>query len=134
MFLTSETHVSSWLWDARLGHVNFLALKMMSETEIVSGLPGIKKPTKVCKGCLVRKQSQNSFPTETQYRDLDKLELVQGDLCGLFSPPTPSKFVTFKGFHTIVENKTGKKLNTFHTDRGVSSYQAISAPTALKWV
>lgn len=48
MCLTSETSKSSWLWHACLGHINFPALKMISNKELVNGLSCIKNVTKVC--------------------------------------------------------------------------------------
>ena len=55
------------LWHARLGHVNFQSLELLAEREMVEGVPPIKHPHKLCRGCLVAKQSRHSFPAKTNF-------------------------------------------------------------------
>lgn len=111
----------------------------------MSGLPGIENPTKVCERCLVGMQTRNPFPTKTQYRALDKLEFVHGDLYSPFLPPTPScnnyfLFLVddFPRVMWVYLLKT--KDEAFATFKGfsyrsrVSSYQTNSVPIALKQV
>ncbi|XP_042756658.2 retrovirus-related Pol polyprotein from transposon TNT 1-94 [Lactuca sativa] len=142
--LVGESKDPTWLWHTRLGHVNFTALKSMSEKGIIEGVPKMAIPSKPCEGCLVGKQSRSSFPASTNYRAKKKLELVHGDLCGPVSPPTPAgniyfmllvddysrvmwvffiktkdeAFRTFTDFRSKVENETGEKLKMLRTDRG----------------
>lgn len=80
----------SWLWHCRLGHVNFNAMSIMKENDMVVGLPRLLQPTEVCKGCLMAKQTRTPFPSQSSYASSKGLELVHGDLCGPISPPTPS--------------------------------------------
>src|SRR5438132_3072781 len=58
----------AWLWNARLGHVNFHALKFMFEKRLVSGLPRIDHPTQLCEGCLVAKHARSPFPAIANFR------------------------------------------------------------------
>ncbi|KAL8127880.1 hypothetical protein AgCh_014722 [Apium graveolens] len=81
----------SWLWHCRLGHVNFNAMSIMKENDMVVGLPRLLQPTEVCKGCLMAKQTRTLFPSQSSYASSKGLELVHGDLCGPISPPTPSR-------------------------------------------
>ena len=42
-----------------MGHVGYNALKLMSDKEMVQGLPKMISPTGMCEGYLVGKQTQN---------------------------------------------------------------------------
>lgn len=142
--LLGETCESTWLWHARMGHVNFDTLKSMSDKKLVGGMPKISKPTQVCEGCLVGKQTRRPYPLQSNYRAKMRLEIVHGDLCGPITPPTPSgnqyfmllvddytramwvylmktkdeAFQVFKNFRAAVENETGERIKVFRTDRG----------------
>ncbi|KAI3523596.1 hypothetical protein L1887_01838 [Cichorium endivia] len=144
MCLTARVSDPTWVWHARMGHINFNSIKYMSEKKLVEGMPKINIPPQPCEGCLVGKQTRSSFPTHTNYRAKKRLELIHGDLCGPVSPPTPSgnryfmllvddysrvmwvyllktkdeAFQVFKNFRNLVENETGEKLKVFRTDRG----------------
>ncbi|GJU61826.1 ribonuclease H-like domain, reverse transcriptase, RNA-dependent DNA polymerase [Tanacetum coccineum] len=78
------------LWHTRMGHVNYAALKLMSDKEMVQGLPNITIQNGLCEGCLEGKQARKSFPTHSNFMSTRRLELVHGDLYGLISPPTPA--------------------------------------------
>lgn len=142
--LMSKAEETSWLWHARLGHVNFQALKHMSEKEMTLGLPLLSQPKGVCEGCLMSKQARKSFPSKSSFTAKKCLELVHGDLCGPISPPTPSgnKYFlllvddfsrvmwvymikskdealdAFKKFKALVENGKERSIKTFRTYRG----------------
>ncbi|GJW14728.1 zinc finger, CCHC-type containing protein [Tanacetum coccineum] len=99
--LIAQISDPTWLWHARLGHLNFGALKTMSDKNMVEGMPKLYVPTQPCEGCLVGKQTRHSFPAHTNYRATKRLELIHGDLCGPISPPTPS--VVERRNRTVVE-------------------------------
>lgn len=135
---------AAWLWHARLGYLNFQAMKQMVAKNMVRGVPNITHPTQLCEACLVGKKSRLSFPVQAQYRANKPLELVHADLCGPITPQTSagnryffllvddfSRFmwvyviktkdealVAFKKFKVQVENKTSFKVKTLRTDRG----------------
>jgi transposase InsO family protein len=142
--LLASTTSEAWKWHTRLGHVNFQTLKRMSHEGLVEGLPHIDHVEQVCEGCLVGKQRRVPFPSTTQYRAEEVLDLVHGDICGPILPPTPggnkyflllvddhsrymwialmpSKDKAFQMFKIIkesIEVEQGKKLKAFRTDRG----------------
>lgn len=60
--LLSKTDENSWLWHARLGHINFKAMNLMSNERMVLGMPEIRSQSEVCNGCLMSKQARNVFP------------------------------------------------------------------------
>jgi hypothetical protein len=45
----------TWLWNMRLGHVNFDSLKMMTQKKMLKGLLSIEHPNQLCEWCLVGK-------------------------------------------------------------------------------
>ncbi|PWA84739.1 zinc finger, CCHC-type [Artemisia annua] len=135
---------NTWLWHARLGHLNFESLKFMAQRELVQGIPVIKHTTQVCDVCLIGKHSRAPFPKKAKTRSTSPLDLVYGDLCGPITPPTPSgkkyifllvddysrymwayfletkdqAFDTFKEYKNTIEKELRTTLKMFRTDRG----------------
>ncbi|XP_076943581.1 uncharacterized protein LOC143613864 [Bidens hawaiensis] len=142
--LLSRIEETSWLWHARLGHLNFESIKLMARRDMVEGMRDVTNENKLCEPCLVGKQMRQSFPNSAAFRATRALELVHGDLCGPITPPTiagnryvfvliddyspfvwtyllkakDEAFEAFKKFKELVESDVGKKIKTFRTDRG----------------
>ncbi|GJR14406.1 zinc finger, CCHC-type containing protein [Tanacetum coccineum] len=134
----------TWLWHARLGHLNFESLKSMAQKDLVRGIPTIKHTTQICDVCLISKHSRAPFPKKAKARSTSPLDLVYGDLCGPITPPTPSgkkyifllvddysrymwvyflttkdqAFDTFKEYKNSIENELRTTLKMLRTDRG----------------
>ncbi|XP_074363905.1 uncharacterized protein LOC141704579, partial [Apium graveolens] len=87
--LIARCENENWLWHSRLGHVNFKAMKLMSSTNMVHGMPAINQPDEICTGCLMSKQIRKMFPNQSKFSATIPLELVHGDLCGPITPCTP---------------------------------------------
>ncbi|XP_074328413.1 uncharacterized protein LOC141666321 [Apium graveolens] len=87
-YLDNGAKECAWLWHTRLGHVNFQALSLMSESEMVIGLPKIPKPKSICGGFLMSKQAHKSFPPKSNFVAKECLELIHGDICGPITPIT----------------------------------------------
>ena len=135
---------AAWRWHARLGHLNFQALRRMAHGDMVRGLPRIDHADELCDGCLAGKQRRAPFPAESKFRAQTVLELVHGDLCGPILPATPGGRKYFlllvddmsrhmwirlltskheaataiKQFQAGVETETGRKLMALRTDHG----------------
>jgi hypothetical protein len=133
-----------WLWHMRYGHLNFLALRKLSQEEMVRGLPEVEHVDQVCSNCLIGKQRWTPFPHQAEYRVEEPMELVHGDLCGPIAPVTPTESRNFilliddcsrymwlrtlrsmdqatdmiKLYQQVAEAETGRKLWVFWTDRG----------------
>nr|AAK50412.1 Putative retroelement [Oryza sativa Japonica Group] len=134
----------AWLWHARIGHVNFHALKLLVDKEMASGVPTVHHPNQLCQACLVAKQVRQPFPGMANYRAEAPLELLHMDLCG---PITPSTFAgnryfmlivddfsnwmwvfviklkdqalaVFEKFKPLAKNTVGRTIKTLRTDRG----------------
>ena len=142
--LLTKLEENSRLWHARLGHVNFQALELMSKENMAHGIPEMIQPLKRCEGCLMSKQSRKSFPSQANFCSSKVLEIIHADICGPISPTTPggnryfllfvddysrkmwvymlkeksSAFEMFKKFKALVENGTEESIKTLRTDRG----------------
>ena len=81
-------HKDSWLWDLRFGHLNFRSLNQLITQDMVTGIPSLEMPEKHCEGCLVGKQSRNSFVSTMSMRSSCILEVVHSDVCGPFEEHT----------------------------------------------
>ena len=143
--LMSKSDENSWLWHARLGHVNFKAMTLMHSHKMIHGLPEIKLQGGTCSGCLMLKQARKPFPTKLSYSTEKVLELVYGDLCGPITPTTSAgnkyffllvdddfsrvmcvymlkskneALEAFKHFRNLVEDGDKRRIKSFRTDRG----------------
>ncbi|KAJ0455006.1 putative RNA-directed DNA polymerase [Helianthus annuus] len=134
----------AWIWHARLGHANFQILEAMGSKDLVTGMPRIKHPKKICEGCLVAKQTRKSFPDKAPWRASKPLELLHADLCGPITPQSmggnqyfflivddfcrymwvyllrskDEALAKFKIFKAQVEKESRYKVKTLRTDRG----------------
>ena len=58
----------AWKWQARLGHVNMVALRKMAREDLVRRLPIVGQVDQLCETCLAGKQKQLPFPKQGEYR------------------------------------------------------------------
>ena len=79
----------SWLWNKRMGNLNFEKIMKVSKKGVVRGLPKIMKPLKsICKHCQHGKQTKANFK-EKEHTTSHPLEIVHTDICG----PTRTKIL-----------------------------------------
>nr|GEY43575.1 copia-type polyprotein [Tanacetum cinerariifolium] len=90
----------------RYGHLNIKGLQLLKNKEMVSGLPTIKPLEHVCEGCVVGKQTRQSFPVGKSKRAEAILELIHTDLCG----PIRTE--------SLVEKQSGSVVKILRSDRG----------------
>ncbi|KAE8723501.1 hypothetical protein F3Y22_tig00012370pilonHSYRG00100 [Hibiscus syriacus] len=70
--LLARSKEDAWRWHARYGHVNFHALKLLIQKQMVRGLPIIEHEDRICDGCLIGKQHRNPFPAVVLIRNKDE--------------------------------------------------------------
>ncbi|KAK9941415.1 hypothetical protein M0R45_018018 [Rubus argutus] len=142
-FVTTVTD-PTWLWHFRYGHLNFSGLKTLSQKNMVTGLPQIIPPIKICEECVVGKQHREQFPKGKAWRAQRPLELIHSDICGPINPTSNGEkryfisfiddysrkawvyflqnkseaFRAFKSFKALVEKEAGRSIKTLRTDRG----------------
>ena len=87
----------SWLWNRRLGHINFDNTMKVSNIEAVRNLTKITKPSNpICRHCQLGKQTRIRFKTK-EYSTSKPLELVHTDLCG----PTRTKILQGESYFML---------------------------------
>ena len=142
--LSATTEETVQLWHCRYGHLSYKGLKTLQEKNMVSGLPELKSPSKLCDDCMVGKQHRASFPKKSNWRATQILQLIHADICGPLKPNSNSgkrylitfiddfsrkiwvyflaekaeAFVTFKNFKIHVEKETDSTIKCLRTDRG----------------
>ncbi|TXG49066.1 hypothetical protein EZV62_024941 [Acer yangbiense] len=93
----------TWLWYMRFGHVNFGSLKQLASRKMVSGLPSINPPDRVCETCVLGKKHRDLFPIGKAWRascwdwssgkgsssdvNIDLEEIVQEEVTPVTPPP-----------------------------------------------
>ncbi|KAJ0094031.1 hypothetical protein Patl1_27066 [Pistacia atlantica] len=141
--LVVKENRESSLWHLRYGHLNVKGLKLLSQKEMVFGLPK-NESLDQCEGCIYGKQCKRPFPTGKSRRASSCLEIVHADLCGpmqtksfggsryflLFTDDysrmswvyflqfKSETFENFKKFKAHVEKQSGKCIKVLCTDRG----------------
>ncbi|XP_074328242.1 uncharacterized protein LOC141666145 [Apium graveolens] len=89
--LLMKTEEEAWLWHNGLGHVNFMAMEIMSKERMTYGIPRLVQPFKSCEGCLLLKQPHSPFPMQKNFEITQVLELVYADICCPILPITPTE-------------------------------------------
>ena len=143
-FLSATIEETVQLWHYRYRHLSYKGLKTLQEKNMVSGLPELKSPSKLCDDCMVGKQHRASFPKKRNWRATQILQLIHADICGPLKPNSNSgkrylitfiddfsrkfwvyflaekaeAFVTFKIFKIHVEKETDSTIKCLRTDRG----------------
>ena len=139
-----ETCSETVKWHKRYGHLNLHSLKILSEKEMVRGLPKIERTFLVRRTCVASKQHRQPFSRNSNYRAKVSLELVHANLCGPFTPTTlggsnyfmllvddctqlmwvallkskAKAFEAFKKFNNLSEAEKKVKLKCLKTNRG----------------
>ncbi|GJS05933.1 integrase [Tanacetum coccineum] len=135
---------STEVWHQRYGHLYVKGLQLLSNKDMVEGLPTIKELSHMCEGCALGKQSRRSFPVGKAKRAEARLEVVHADICGpmrteshagsryfllfvddysrmcwvYFLKSKSEAFDFFKKFKALAENQCNRKLKILRTDRG----------------
>ncbi|GKC32579.1 retrovirus-related pol polyprotein from transposon TNT 1-94, partial [Tanacetum coccineum] len=132
------------MWHQRYGHLNIQGLQLLKNKQMVSGLPVIKPLEHVCKGCVVGKQTKQSFLVGKSKKAEAILEIIHADVCGPMRTESLSSskyfllfiddfsrmswvyflkhksevFECFKKFKILVEKQTRKVVKVLRTDHG----------------
>ncbi|KAK3121821.1 hypothetical protein QOZ80_8BG0661360 [Eleusine coracana subsp. coracana] len=142
--LAARRDDDAWRWHEHFGHLNFEALKQLGVKEMVQDLPCIDHVEQLYDTCVLTKQWRLPFPRQASFRAQERLELVNGELCGPVTPATPggrryflllvndlSRYMWAVLLHTkaptadvikhlqaAAEKECGRKLRVLHTDNG----------------
>lgn len=75
------------IWHEQLKYLNFHSLKLMVTQRMVVGLPKVRPPDVVCKGCVPGKHHWEPFNSGNAWCASNPLELVHYDHCCINKPP-----------------------------------------------
>nr|GFC44569.1 hypothetical protein [Tanacetum cinerariifolium] len=81
--MAKVTSSQAWLWHRRLSHFNFDTINLLSNNDIVVGLPKLKFiKDHLCSSCELGKAKRKSFHTKLTPSSKRRLHLLHMDLCG----------------------------------------------------
>ncbi|GJS62072.1 retrovirus-related pol polyprotein from transposon TNT 1-94 [Tanacetum coccineum] len=81
--MAKATSSQAWLWHRRLSHLNFDSINLLSNNDIVIGLPKLKLiKDHLCSSYELGKAKRKSFHTKTTPSSKRRLQLLHMDLCG----------------------------------------------------
>ncbi|GJS65172.1 retrovirus-related pol polyprotein from transposon TNT 1-94 [Tanacetum coccineum] len=82
--MAKASPTQAWLWHRRLSYLNFDYINLLSEKDVVIGLPNLKYvKEQLCSSCEVSKAKRSSFKLTTVPNSKGRLNLLHMDLCGL---------------------------------------------------
>lgn len=142
--LATAASREEWIWNYRLGHLNFRDLKDLQRNKMVTGFPLISILVEICEECMQEKQHKGKFSKDTGCKTKYHLEVVNSDVCGpmqvdsiggnryfvTFTNDHSRKlwtylikrkdelFEVFKKFKYMVERQNGHKLKVLKTYGG----------------
>ncbi|KAL4334611.1 hypothetical protein GQ457_07G011520 [Hibiscus cannabinus] len=142
--LAASLEDDNWLWHHRYGHLNFKSLSLLSNQNLVDGLPMIRRINAVCESCVVGKQHRDPFSKSSNMRASNPAELIHADVCGpmqtlslnnsryfvvfvddfsrmtwvYFVKDKSEVFSVFKKFKSSIEKQSGNAVKVLRTDRG----------------
>nr|GEW55771.1 putative ribonuclease H-like domain-containing protein [Tanacetum cinerariifolium] len=80
--LSKASKTKSWLWDRRLSHLNFGAIKHLARQGLVRGLSKLKfEKDHLCSACAIGKSMKKSHKPKSKDTNQEKLYLLHMDLC-----------------------------------------------------
>ena len=143
---TVEDSSNPELWHYRFGHLGMENMRKLSEINMVNGIDTIhlNESKLLCEGCVKGKQHKLPYPTKSDHRASEVLEIIHSDVCGPmnvdsygnsryfvtfiddYSRYTSAYFLNrrsevlgkFKEFVNIMSNLTGKKVKILRSDNG----------------
>ncbi|PNX77519.1 retrotransposon protein [Trifolium pratense] len=92
LYVPVDTYDKNWIWHARYGHLNFKSLRELSTNHMVSGLPAIKVPEKVCK-CHHLEKFKNKVEKESE----KSIKILRTDGGGEYTSNEFIKFLVEQG-------------------------------------
>lgn len=92
------------LWHARLGHLNYSSLSLMSKHTL--GILQLLLLTGICEACQLGKHTRLTFPKVAENQALRPLEVIHSDPCGPLPKPSLRRAEYFLNFTDDHSRKT----------------------------
>ncbi|GJQ91847.1 retrovirus-related pol polyprotein from transposon TNT 1-94 [Tanacetum coccineum] len=112
-FLEKASPTQAWLWHQRLSDLNFDTINLLSNKDMVNGLPKLKyDKEQLCPSCELSKAKRSIFKIKTVPSLKGRLNLLHMDLCG------PMRIESVNGKKYILKKALNIKLSLFkHLNR-----------------
>jgi hypothetical protein len=98
MCLQISTKEKTQLWYNRYGHLSINGLKLLTQKDMVKGLPKLSEMKEKCNDCIIGKHQRNAIPKQARWRATEKLQLIHSDICRPINPSSNGGrryFITF---------------------------------------
>lgn len=79
--LVTTSSREKWIWHYRLRHLNFRDINVLQKNKIVTRMPLINIPTKICEEYVQVKQHKGKFNKDAGCRTKCHIEVVYSDVC-----------------------------------------------------
>jgi hypothetical protein len=121
---TTHTDELSQLWHARLGHLNYGKMQLLSK--MVHGLPNISSPKGVCGRFVLGKHHREMFEKGKAWHAKEPLQLIHSDICGPLETPSLSHAIYFL---TFIDNFSKKSWVYFpkHKSETFTKFQEFKS-------
>lgn len=94
MYAYSFVEDNSVIWYKRLGRFSYPNLSLLHQRNLLDGLTELKEKNELCEACLFGKQHKLPF-YESNWRAVEKLQLIHSDVCGPMSTKTLNNSMYF---------------------------------------
>lgn len=132
--LETATRKDDWLWNCRLGHLNFNDISNLKRKNMVSDLQEIHIPAEVCEECVQAKQHKNNFNKDAKRKLKPTLEIIYLGVCDPLQVDSlggNKYFVTFiddyiSKLWTYLINKISDMIDVFTKSKQWWKYRVVT--------
>nr|GEX30085.1 hypothetical protein [Tanacetum cinerariifolium] len=123
--MAKASPTQAWLWHRRLSHLNFDYINLLSNKDVVIGLPKLKFfKDQLCSSCKLSKAKRSSFKSKAVPSSKGRLNLLHMDLCG----PMRVASINGKKYILVIVDDYSRYTWTLFLHAHVSSQQELDLP------
>ncbi|GJX40126.1 retrovirus-related pol polyprotein from transposon TNT 1-94 [Tanacetum coccineum] len=124
--MAKASPTQAWLWHQRLSHLNFDYINLLSNKDVVIGLPKLKYvKDQLCSSYEVSKAKRSSFKTKVVPSSKGRLNLLYMDLCG------PMRVASINGKKYILMKEKGDQYILVRYSTQSKGYRVYNKRTRL---
>nr|GEX83235.1 hypothetical protein [Tanacetum cinerariifolium] len=113
--MAKATSSQAWLWHRRFSHLNFNTINLLSNNDIMIGLPKLKfDKDHLCSSCELGKAKRKSFQIKITPSSKRRFQLLHMDLCG----PMQVASINGKNMFSFFQRGLHAQVRTVRTDKG----------------
>nr|GFD09846.1 hypothetical protein [Tanacetum cinerariifolium] len=113
--MAKATSSQAWLWHRRFSHLNFNTINLLSNNDIMIGLPKLKfDKDHLCSSCELGKAKRKSFQIKITPSSKRRFQLLHMDLCG----PMQVASINGKNMFSFFQRGLHAQVRTVRTNKG----------------